>query len=283
MRLYKYFHPDRVDVLERAQLRFSPPHAFNDPFDLKPNIQGFASREYWNAAFREALPKIVQEQYAELPEEVRARVSVEIIQALIGTKASTMEQEGFDLAQFVAPNLRSVMETKLEELIGIFCLTEKPDNLLMWAHYADSHQGFVVEFDGADSYFNQRRSEDDEFCHVRKVKYSDKRPTLSLSEIESLDTFLTKSLDWEYEQEWRMLMPLSMANRTIKGMPIDIHLFEFPRRIVKAVILGSRANESLKRRITDILKGSKEYDHVRVRQAQIDREEFKVNIVDVGS
>lgn len=131
MRLYKYFHPDRVDVLERTQLRFSPPHVFNDPFDLKPNIQGLASREYWNAAFREALPKIVQEQYAELPEEVRARVSVEMVQALIGTNALTMEQESFDQAQFVAPYLRSVMETKFEELIGIFCLTEKPDNLLM--------------------------------------------------------------------------------------------------------------------------------------------------------
>ncbi|MGE0133390.1 MAG: DUF2971 domain-containing protein [Blastocatellales bacterium] len=283
MRLYKYFHPDRVDVLERTQLRFSPPHAFNDPFDLKPNIQGFSPREYWNAEFRDALPEIVQEQYAELPEKIRALVSVEMVQALASAKALAMEQEGFELAQFIAPYLRSVMETKFEELVGIFCLTEKPDNLLMWAHYADSHQGFVVEFEGADRFFNQRRSKDDEFCHVRKVKYSDKRPTLSLSEIESLDTFLTKSLDWEYEQEWRMLMPLPMANRVIKAMPIDIHLFKFPRRMVKAVILGSRANESLKRRITDILKTSKEYDHVHIRQAQIDREEFKVNIADIGS
>lgn len=118
---------------------------------------------------------------------------------------------------------------------------------------------------------------------MRKIKYSDKRPMLSLSEIESFDTFLTKSLDWEYEQEWRMLMPLSMANQVIKAAPTNIHLFEFPRRIVKAVILGSRANESLKRRIADILKSSKEYDHVHVRHAQIDREEFRVNFVDIGS
>lgn len=33
---------------------------------------------------------------------------------------------------------------RMNDLIGLLCLTEKPDNLLMWAHYADSHAGFVV-------------------------------------------------------------------------------------------------------------------------------------------
>jgi len=105
MRLYKYFHPDRFDVLERARLRFSPPHAFNDPFDLKPNIQGFASRDYWSAQFRQALPKIVEEQYTELPAHVRAVVSVDVFQAFAATKIPLMEQDGFDLAQFAAPYL----------------------------------------------------------------------------------------------------------------------------------------------------------------------------------
>lgn len=30
---------------------------------------------------------------------------------------------------------------------GIYSLTSKSDNLLMWSHYADSHKGFCVGFD----------------------------------------------------------------------------------------------------------------------------------------
>ena len=34
----------------------------------------------------------------------------------------------------------------LSELIGVVSLTEKPLDRLMWAHYGESHKGFVAEF-----------------------------------------------------------------------------------------------------------------------------------------
>lgn len=39
------------------------------------------------------------------------------------------------------------------EKIGILCLTEVPDNILMWAYYTE-HQGYCVEYDG-DKLINQ--------------------------------------------------------------------------------------------------------------------------------
>ena len=30
---------------------------------------------------------------------------------------------------------------------GVYCLCEKPDNLLMWSHYASAHQGICLQFD----------------------------------------------------------------------------------------------------------------------------------------
>ncbi len=30
---------------------------------------------------------------------------------------------------------------------GVYCLCEKPDNLLMWSHYADAHRGICLQFD----------------------------------------------------------------------------------------------------------------------------------------
>ena len=29
----------------------------------------------------------------------------------------------------------------------LVCLSEKYNNILMWAHYADNHRGFVIEYD----------------------------------------------------------------------------------------------------------------------------------------
>lgn len=36
---------------------------------------------------------------------------------------------------------------ELHRTFGILAITSKPDNLLMWAHYADSHTGFRVGLD----------------------------------------------------------------------------------------------------------------------------------------
>lgn len=62
MKLYKYLHPDRIDVLKNRAIRFSPPNAFNDPFEFKPVISGIASDEYVNAYVNENLESIVESE-----------------------------------------------------------------------------------------------------------------------------------------------------------------------------------------------------------------------------
>src|SRR5262249_4259046 len=39
---------------------------------------------------------------------------------------------------------------------GVVCLTEHPDNLLMWAHYAQNHEGFVLGLDISNPFFSDR-------------------------------------------------------------------------------------------------------------------------------
>src|ERR1700693_6098232 len=45
MILYKYFPPERLDVLEKLRIRFSPAISTNDAFELKPLTKGWASKE----------------------------------------------------------------------------------------------------------------------------------------------------------------------------------------------------------------------------------------------
>jgi hypothetical protein len=59
MILYKYLHPDRVDVLARKMVRFTQPGDFNDPFEFRPYIESAAAdeavRDYVEANFDKLL------------------------------------------------------------------------------------------------------------------------------------------------------------------------------------------------------------------------------------
>ena len=45
MALYKYLPAERVDVLAKLQIRFSPAISTNDAFELKPLTKGWSSKE----------------------------------------------------------------------------------------------------------------------------------------------------------------------------------------------------------------------------------------------
>lgn len=86
---------------------------------------------------------------------------------------------------------------------SIFCLTERFDNLLMWAHYANSHQGFCVGYAIEDI-----MAVCDLKISFRKVDYRESPLEIgdlrNTDESKKLDSMIfQKSLCWAYEQEWR--------------------------------------------------------------------------------
>jgi hypothetical protein len=41
--LFKYLRPERIDVLDRLELRFTQPGALNDPFELRPRFDSLVA------------------------------------------------------------------------------------------------------------------------------------------------------------------------------------------------------------------------------------------------
>ncbi|KZN14449.1 hypothetical protein OA79_06210 [Marinomonas sp. TW1] len=105
---------------------------------------------------------------------------------------------------------------------GVISLTESPDNLLMWSHYAEDHQGIVIELDidQLDPFqlFNVAHIATSSDAMFDKVNYRKKRPydgsflATSVQEIAKY-YYLTKSDEWMYEKEWRYIIPFTSANR----------------------------------------------------------------------
>ena len=106
--------------------------------------------------------------------------------------------------------------------IGIFSLTERPDNHLMWVHYAKTHTGFVLGFDARASFFQEENRV------LRNVNYKKGPDVLAAGDIE---VCFDKSNDWEYEKEWRCVREFdSKESRMIDVAP----------GLVKEIIFGSQ-------------------------------------------
>jgi hypothetical protein len=104
--------------------------------------------------------------------------------------------------------------------VGIYSLSRTPLDELMWAHYANSHTGFCIEYD-LDRLILEART----MWDVVDVAYHEEPQTLVLEDIASGQDPLTilekmvgtKSLRWGNEKEIRIITTESGANHYAPG------------------------------------------------------------------
>lgn len=171
--LYK-FMPFRELFFENFLLRASHFNSLNDPFEMEPSI------EWWVNIFLE------QKHY-------RFGSTKEEITSYIKNQS------------FYSPWRH--LGTDLFKEHGIISFTETKDNILMWSHYSQNHTGIVIEFDIKHPFFNKKFKEKDKKFEGTPQRVFYKKERLKTSNY-LLEPFFHKSLEWMYEQEYRMLLPL---------------------------------------------------------------------------
>ncbi len=123
--------------------------------------------------------------------------------------------------------------------MGVFCLTEKSDNLLMWSHYADRHRGFCIEFNGLKlNDFILIKSRKEKPISLLDVVYNKELPSIPMGnkavDLDDLLKFLrTKYEGWKYEDEWRIIAT-ERPNESIK----------IPNGIITSIRLGLLVKEN---------------------------------------
>lgn len=275
--LYKYVAGERIDILLNGQIRFSQPSAWNDPFELQPFYEDHKPKNpFFELNRLGKLIKQIQESN-EIPKE-------EIEEYEQERKRITKE----DIYSFIHKNI-----------IGL-SLTEDKDNLLMWAHYAANHSGFVIEFDTSHNFFHNDNK------HLFKVTCDESRPQVKTSEFASLITDLVglikedkkipkkyfnkiskvfrKSNDWEYEKEWRLITTTDKAlnyNKFIDDMNVIhigkdselnrgflgndyIALLNIPLSAIKTIYCGKRMIQSKIRKLFFLTKYNQYYSHIKL-------------------
>jgi hypothetical protein len=275
MTLYKYLVPDRADILERELVRFTHPSALNDLTELRPRFSRLLTMDQVLQGID--LERIASEAYKRSSELVHQAFSPSASRQFVLDKLASEEGQrvigtGLSIINDFAPQLRDTMYKSLDQLIGVFSLSEAWDNGPMWAHYADLHRGFLLGFDDTNSYFHRQRTEQDICYHLRQVLYADLPSGPRSFDEQSFgpEVFLTKDKSWSYEREWRMLAPLSGAAEVLGSQDDPVHLFQLPGAVIKSVIIGARASYELKTRLTSVLDSKSSFAHVKLYQAQTD-------------
>ncbi|SFW81450.1 DUF2971 domain-containing protein [Pseudomonas sp. NFACC10-1] len=252
-KLYKYVPPARVDIVQNLTIRFTQPSALNDPFEfnllLSEAISTQQLREHYERADKHEL---IMEAINRLPDDQKALLALlpseKLLQMLEQFTLMILNSEQIDdihkahIAP-LTPKLKKEIYESLNKTIGILSLSATPVSPPMWANYAENSTGFVLEFDTAHSFFNGRRSDKDEFYYLREVIYADRQPSATMTDM-PFDTFVLKSRSWEYEQEWRMLLPLDTACKKFT-MPSgdDVSLFSVPATSISKIIIGLNTKE----------------------------------------
>jgi len=247
--LYKYrsMNTHGLDqIFINNQIYLSDPTTFNDPFECRPNLTFHKSQlkreQYLEEIINKQNPNVDKRKRKKLLKSKRAKNSL--------TDPKHLEQ--FYL-NFIKTN-------------GVYCLSEKNDDILMWAHYADSHKGFCIEFDAS--------KKDTLFWEALKVGYQEEYPKVNIMEMGTPQEFrkalLTKSSHWIYEQERRIIKTKG------EGGPGK---YAFPAKLITGLIFGAFMTESDKRKIEDWLSN---FSHkIKIYEARLNKYKYQLDILPI--
>ena len=224
--------------LINSELWFSAPTSFNDPFDCQ-----ISDQTEWTD---ELILEYVTKTSIANGENIDPQMVVNLNQKNPGS-----------FNEFFTRNFKKTLST-----IGVTCFLQKPDNLLLWAHYSASHTGVCLKFD---------ITQDPElFALTFAVKYADKYPSFDyFKEREQLanKVILTKSNHWGYENEVRTLQKKSGS-------------YPFNKSCLKEIIFGCNAAQSEIKTIRNIIT-SANYPDLKLRQVKLLNNAFDIEIVDI--
>lgn len=143
--------------------------------------------------------------------------------------------------------------------MGVFCMSEIKDNILMWSHYSGGHTGFCLEFSANNSFFGKSQ----------KIIYKDEYPKVRLlgnTQDELTEAMLlTKAMDWRYEKEYRLI-----------NHDRGPGWHGFPQELLTGVIFGCEIPEDNKKLIIEWCINRRH--HPNLYQAKIKEREFGLEI-----
>ncbi len=232
------------DIILRNRMRWQSPTSFNDPFDCAPELIFGMDKQERKRFAKEAANKAAKNSNRSDRRKLSANIKSRDID---------------DVCNNLFSYFREAMKNS-----AVSCFSLIENNPLMWAHYAASHTGICLAFeeDPSVGFFGL------------DVRYSEVRDVVDLTKFgtdgpEMLSkAVLTKSTDWSYEKEVRMIE---------YKRPAGVRYFDRSR--LKSVTLGLRISDKDEKSIKELV--SRRNVPIEIYRAVVQEKSFSLISVPV--
>ena len=225
------------------------PSQFNDPFECKPHFR-------WPEKATE-IQKIRKHLIKVARNEGRPKKEAEAV------VAQSMAKEGFIRNAIYGAVSRTLGEVR------VCSFTSYKENLLFWAHYADSHRGFCIEYDATTL----------PISYAFKVHYSNNYPEVTYPapvDARGLKPVLIKSKEWAYEEEFRtILVPEAVRQPKNDGTSLILSGKE-----IKNLYFGALMDDNHKKLLLELI--NKGPFNPGIWQTTLAQSEFKLKFESSG-
>ncbi|WP_085905892.1 DUF2971 domain-containing protein [Kiloniella majae] len=259
--LYKYralSNPDDLrkvsEIFTHKRLYCATPSQFNDPFDCCPAYSWEAS----SYARKLYLRDLIEEDARKF---TKSQTRKKVRQGLKRLRKQSTDNELFNKGKNDARKL-------LANVSRVLSLSANCSNILMWSHYGGNHEGICLRLNLVNSRSRLK--------NAFPVFYEENRPIINLikdnDELRYKKALLTKSSQWAYEKEYRLIEipPKNNISRKVRKF------FYFPPEALDAVILGSNISSSNEIFIRKLIT---EYPtEIKIVRAQMSDTEYGLDI-----
>jgi hypothetical protein len=278
---YKYAGDSGFKILENLRLKVTPPNEFNDPFEITPNT-------------KRARP------LAEMLANVRpdSKYFRDVYEDMLRDGACTGSFDQFirDMPSAISKHYSSYKKLSKQEMIkrdmaalndvssqlGVLCLSKPSNNIPMWSYYANHHRGvaFGINIDDIGGRLDRPSG---------FVKYRKHRVRLNPFAVDQLAAsqrervLFTKSSEWQHEQEYRLVFPLSdliSPSSTKRGA--KTYFLDISGDSIQEIIFGCRVKPRLEKKIRQELeRRRKTFGHIRLFRCTKHATEFELKIIPI--
>ncbi|RZK56893.1 MAG: DUF2971 domain-containing protein [Pedobacter sp.] len=225
--LYKYTSAENgILLLEHSKLHFNSPLKFNDPFDCHPLLVKITDEYIYNV--------LSNSEYKYM-----------------------LNRKGFTKSPLYLNFVKNFSKTQVKEVqskilpnVKISCFTENKNNMLMWSHHAKDHSGVCFEFDTNAMVIylgiQTKTTNLSNYLFLRTI-YDSKCKNYIFQSSEDSSSLLmwlkTKSIEWEYENEIRLV-----------SLKWDENLLSIPQNVISRLYSGAQISKEHEEKIVKICK-----------------------------
>ncbi len=270
--LYKFIgSPEAARFILDGTVKFTPISELNDPSELVPGFDKEAvlhslERLRTNGYSDDDMIHLVQQGH--LLQALAPKFQAVRLPAT-KSEASRLLHSSFYESISTLERLLNDTAQEMSSKVGLFCLSKRFDSLPMWAHYAANAAGLAVEFKGLDKVFPG-----DETGVLRQptaISYQRESYGVTFDPQSHRSLFFAKFQDWSYEQEVRVVLPLSEC-KSHETSDRPLHTYQIPKGCIARLILGWNMSPASALSVEQLVKAinpSVAVSHARFSQGRV--------------